>query len=221
MNQRAAALIGGLAGLAFVVLEATRQALAGPPPVNGTAAEIVSYATQHESLLRVLFPFVDAVGAASFLIFAIVLIEQNSGRGLEWLARIAGAGAILTFGVSLLLDGLFIAYVNVATGAVPETAPAVFAGVEGVESLFPYTLAMFLIATAGLMVATGSRLLGWTAAIVGAGFLVSGLLPAVGIEAELEGPMFMVLLVWIVAGSALLLWRPTKQLQTGVAGAPA
>ena len=219
--NRAAAMIGAIAGLLFVLVEIARLALAGPPPEHGTAAQIIGYATQHESILRLLFPFVDAVGAASLLVFALVVIQQKSGGDVEWLARIAAAGAVLILGVSLVLDGLLIAYINVATSPTPDGAPALFAAALGVESLFPYVIALFMIPTAALAIAAGSNWFGWAAAVIGASFLVSGLLPAIGVDVELEGPLFMLLLLWVVAGSITLLRSDAPVVRRNLAGAAA
>jgi hypothetical protein len=103
----------------------------------------------------------------------------------------------------------------------PATHPPSFAAALGVESLFPYTLAMFLLPMAGLAIAAGSNWFGWAAAVIGASFVVSGPLPAVGIDADLEGPLFMLLLVWVVAGSVMLLRMDSRLVRTSVAGAPA
>ena len=68
----------------FVGVEMGRQALASPP-IDGTAAEMIAYANEHERLLRI-FPWADGVGATCFLLFAVVLVTRKESPAHVWLA---------------------------------------------------------------------------------------------------------------------------------------
>jgi hypothetical protein len=204
MREGVEGRIGALGGGLFVVIEMGRQAIISPPPEGGETAALLAYATQHDAALR-LFPWTDAVAAGGFMIFAITLIRHYATDRDRWLASIGIAGAALVFGVSLVLDALFGAFREVVTSDVTDGAAALLAGSRGVEEMFGYPLAVFLGASAGILIRPGSAWLGWAAAVLGAGFLAAGLAAALLPDVELEGPLFLGLLVWIVVGCVRLL----------------
>jgi hypothetical protein len=205
------ARVGALAGLLFVGVEMGRQALASPP-IDGTAAEMIAYANEHERLLRI-FPWVDGVGATCFLLFALVLVTRIESPAHAWLARVATAGATLTFGASLMLDAFVVAYTKAATGATPDAAPGLLIGASGAESVFPYVLAAFLIPVGAIIIVQGSYWTGWAAVAIGVAFPASNLVTAISPRLELEVPLFMALIVWIGVQSLALALRASRDIQ--------
>jgi hypothetical protein len=199
--------VGVVGGLAFAVLEVVRLLILAPPPVDGSPSEAAAWVERNLSTLR-LFPWLDAIGASSFGIFGIVLAGRLRDPQNGPIVAVASAGAALVVGISFILDATIAAMTGSTIGGSAEIAPTLVAAGVGVESMFAYPLALFLGAAGWLLVAADSKWLGWSAWVIAVGFLASGLLTGLDLDLELEGPLFMLLLVWIVVASLRLLGRP-------------
>jgi len=198
--DRTTARLGAVGGLAFAGLEILRLIMVAPPPLQGSQADVAGWITENSAVLRI-FPWFDALAAMAFVVFAIVLVTGLRTAENGALVGIATAAATLVLGISLILDGTISAIAGTGIGASADVAPVLLATGAGVETMFPYPLALFLGAASWLLIAQGFRLLGWSALLIGLGFLAAGLLPGLDLEIELEAPLFTALLIWIVGAS--------------------
>jgi hypothetical protein len=204
VNDRRTAALAAVGAALFIILEMVRQITVAAPPEGASIAEVAAYVREHHAVLQ-LFPWLDAIAAGGFLVFAIILLGRLSRRENRELAAIGGAAATLVFGVSLALDAMVGAWTILADSATPELTPAVVAAAHGVEAMFAYPLGLFLGMAAVLQWTAASRTLGVVAGLLGLGFLASELAAGLGRDLAVEGPLFMVFLLWIAAGSITMI----------------
>jgi hypothetical protein len=207
MDRRTWIRVGVIGGLAFAVLEVTRLVILPPPPLDGSPSQVATWVSANLGALK-LFPWLDAIGASAFALFGILFTSSLRSAENGPVAAVAVAAASVVLAISLILDGAIAAITATGIGGGSEAVPILLAGGVGVETMFPYPLALFLAAVGWLLVERARTWLGWAAWVIGAAFLASGLLPAVDLDLEVEGPLFMALLVWIVVASVAMLRTP-------------
>ena len=214
MNSRTLARIAGLAGLAFVLGGTLVEAIF-PAPVEpgGTPAAIVA-AGQNPDAWRTVTVLSMTTGLGTLF---LVLFAGALGRYLDrengLLAQLAMLGAFGAFLLSIIRRGLIIAYVQVAGGSDPSGAVAFYiASTDSLVRIYTFPIALFVWSMAALVLVSRAlpAWIGWTGAVIGvlsiAGFLFGGLDPTL----DLGFPVYLLMLVWILATSVVLLVRSRR-----------
>jgi hypothetical protein len=216
-ESRHPALLGrlaGVAGAAFVVLALTPGSLGGPQyGTSMSTPQILTWVSQHTGTFPVT-GYIGALSASTFALFVLLLVTAARGRGLLKSVTVSSVGALMA--IDWVAAGIYYALAD-AAGRQQATG--------GVVALFSLTRSMTYADgfVTGLAVLALSLLqfrpralprpLTWLGVLIGTYYIVSDPIQLAinHSPAGATGPIGVILLlVWILAVTALMLIKPVR-----------
>lgn len=213
MSERTERLIGGLSGIAALVLSVGGFALIGaagfalqPGPSREDVAKAVSDGNTALALAGV---YLDTLGSLFLIAFAAYLaarLRRAEGEG-GWLALASFASALLMVAAGLGDKAAYYAIFSRAdSGLDAAVGAALYDTATGFFVLFQALAGFFLLVTGGAALRTGAlrRWLAWAGVAIGAVSIASTAAPESGVG-QLAFPLVF---AWIVAVAVTLLRPP-------------
>jgi hypothetical protein len=201
------------AGLAFVIGAFVERAIVGgePPAIGSEPGVIASFIAAHRASALTVAAF-DGTGVVMFLFFIAGLVRRVEGAR-SVLGILAITGASLTVLTSYLVDmSLVNAVAFERAGYDPLALTTFVIGVAGADAWFPFPLTIVTGSIAALILGTRAMpaWLGVWSALLAVAYAIVG---PVGIVGERSGqvilPVYLAMLLWIVATSVVLIVRPS------------
>ena len=199
-----------LSGIIFFALALVAIVVLGgsTPDAKATPTTIISFYSSHYNRESAA-PFVLAIAALFFALFAVTLWHELTGRRDDPTGRIAGGlllvgGAAATVGF-LVAAGMHLALAEAVHHRIGPAGAQALNAID-VEMFQPFSIgtAIMLLGAAGLTIRRGGawKWLGWVAAILGvASFTPAGFFAFIGAN------------LWILVAGIVLALAPTRKEQ--------
>jgi hypothetical protein len=211
MSDKLVARLGAASGIAYVVLAMIGSSIGGggSPDLTASRAEIAAWvAKQHVgSAVHIAGGFMELLGLLAFIVFVATLfsIFRRAEGGTGLLSTIVLGAGLVSVAVKLASAGpAFAVYWRGHEGLSPQLSAALI-DQNNFSFLLTWSIDAVLLGAASLIILrTGvlPRWLGWLAAVLSPALLLSTF------AANHVPPFAMLLmLVWIVATSAVLTFR--------------
>lgn len=210
MSERTANLIGGVSGVASIVLFVIGFGFLGGvvPPAGGSGEAVAKYLESSEAQVWT-GAYLGLIAALLHIVFVTRLygVLRRAEGGTGWLAMTALAGALIQFAVLFSVDFTVsaAAFYRGRRGFDPDVLAAFYDVKQFAELISGGVAALFLAATAVVVLRMGAlpRWLGWFAAATAVALLVSRPLGPTDVS---EPPAFLAI-IWILAASIVLVVR--------------
>ena len=213
MSERSASLIGGLSGIAALVLSIGGFALIGAAGFalqpDASRADVATALTEGKADVADAGLFLDTLGSLFLVMFAACLwarLRRAEGAA-GWLALASFASALLMVAAGLGDKAAYYAiFAGADSGLDATVATALYDTATGFFVLFQALAGFFLLLTGAAAVRTGALRgwLGWAGVGVGAVSIASTAAPESGFG-QLALPLVF---AWIVAVAVTLLRAP-------------
>ena len=208
--------LGAGAGLAFVLLTTVGLAIGGShPPSIGPIEDIKSRFVSYPGPFVIQAgSYIQSVAIMAFIVWGVRIVQRFWAAGLQWLAAVAFAGAVLTAAITLIENSLLsVLAFSVAADGDAGAIRAIYSLRHILLSYvyLPEALMSLGIAYGSVVTGVFPRWYGWLTAVIGLIFLSGGAaLARTGFFSVQGDYWFYVLLlfsVWALLTSALLLRR--------------
>lgn len=210
MSERTANLIGGVSGIASLVLSIGGFALIGAAGFalgpGASTEEIAGAVSDGNTSLALTGVFVDTLGSLFLITFAAILwarLRRAEGEP-GWISLASVAAALLMVAAGLGDKAAYYAIVSRAdTGLDPNVGAALYDTATGFFALFQVLAGFFLFVTGLAVLRTDAlrRWLGWTGVAIGLASIASAAAP----EGDAGQLAFPLVVLWIVAVSIALI----------------
>jgi hypothetical protein len=210
VNERTANLIGGVSGIASLVLSIGGFALIGAAGFalepGASTEEIADAVSDGNTGLALTGVFLDRRGSLFLIAFAALLWARLRRAEAEpgWISLASFAAALLMVAAGLGDKAAYYAIVSRAdTGLDPDVGSALYDTITGFFTLFQALAGFFLFVTGLAVLRTDAlrRWLGWTGVAIGLVSIVS----TAASESGAGQLAFPLVVLWIVAVSIALL----------------